>query len=516
MNNIILGIDLGTTFSVAAYVNDKGKAEVIPLECGTIHKPSIVPSVIWADDRRVLVGRKAVEQKKETIEYIKSYMGRYERDKDGQLRVDESTGMPIPTWSWLIDDESYNAEELSAIILAKIVRDANHYLRNENIIDRDVRDVVITVPAHFDNLARKATQTAGRLAGLNVINIINEPTAAAITYGIGRNQERVVMVFDLGGGTFDVTLMRVKGSGNVNVLASSGHMELGGRDWDIVLAEYLTSEIKDKFCDIWITDEMNSIILEKAREAKLNLSIEDRVMVKLSLGDIDTEIMVTNEIFKNRSIQLLQNSKATCELVLKEAIEKDPKIHSWLDVDEMVLVGGSSRMPIVKEWVKEKIVENDKTRIVEGDYDLAIALGAAIYAKHRGRIVDVSPKTLAVLVEKNRVKEVEKMILKDTSLPAEKTNKFTAPPYAVVEVVQGEGDSPAGYRQIGTIELNNTERKKVEITYQYSENGIIHVFVKGKNIKKHELELNVDYFKTIDDKFAYQKQKVNQLLKKLE
>src|SRR5947209_12904911 len=316
----VVGIDLGTTFSAIAHIDAYGKPQIIP----NTETERITPSVIFFDDSQVIIGtvakNNAVAEPEKIVDFVKREMGKpkdqFHREFGGKI---------------------YSAEELSALIIKKLKADAQKYL------DQPITDAVITVPAYFNDAERTATITAGQLAGLNVLQIINEPTAAAVAYGLDKlNEDQTVFVFDLGGGTFDVTIMRIQGQG-IEMLATNGDHRLGGKDWDDVIVNHVAEEFDrahgaNPRLDLQSYQDLQS----RALDAKIQLSSRPRTAIVHSHNGKSVKVELTRDDFETRTRHLVEKCKTICEIVLEEA-----KL-SWADVQRLLLAGGMTRRTSVR------------------------------------------------------------------------------------------------------------------------------------------------------------------------
>lgn len=366
--NKVFGIDLGTTYSCVAYVDDFGKSVVVKNAEGT----NTTPSVVYFESlENIIVGEEAknmlMVEPNSTIAFVKRYMGT--DDEDGKPTRFDFHGSQL------------SPEEISAKILKKLVKDANDELRNNGIIADDelISDVVITCPAYFGMREKAATKTAGEIAGLNVLDIINEPTAAAINYGLLKKEDKKnVMVYDLGGGTFDVTIIQING-GDINVVYSDGDRSLGGKDWDQVIADYLAEEFERLTgVDFYSDEESANDIILCAEKAKKSLSSKTVTKVPLNAAGKRQTIELSREKFDELTSNLLQTTLYKVEQCLKNAAEGEYHV-SLDDIDEILLVGGSSKMPQVAEMLSAKY--SKPTSLF--DPDEAVAKGAASYAQVR-------------------------------------------------------------------------------------------------------------------------------------
>jgi molecular chaperone DnaK len=366
----VVGIDLGTTYSAIATVNSHGKAEIVVNREGE----RITPSVVLFDAEGPIVGsiakRSAVANPLNVVQCVKRQMGNQ---------------------SWKFPSESgqiWKAEEISAIILKRLKEDA------EILLGEPVRDAVITVPAYFDDAQRKATQDAGRIAGLNVLRIINEPTAAGLAYGIEKvSKTQTVLIYDLGGGTFDVTIMRI-GGGKIEVLATGGDRNLGGFDWDNEIMKFLNSEYKKQGgCDLFEDPTLQQDLRDKAEIAKKTLSSRDKTTVFLSAGGKSSSIPLTLSDFEAVTAPLFKRTASIMSFVLEDSHLR------WADIDKVLLVGGSTRMRGVPALI-ERVA--GKKPSMEVNPDEVVAMGAAI----QGMMLQVESGT-ADLVERETFPLVE-------------------------------------------------------------------------------------------------------------
>ncbi len=348
-----IGIDLGTTYSAAAIMQEDGKPVILP----NIEGQNITPSVVLFPDAdsgsdEPLVGEMAKHSAAtaplDVVQFVKRQMG------DPNWKFESTNG------------HSYTAEEISAIILKKLKNDA------EISLGQPITDAVITVPAYFDDARRTATRQAGQIAGLNVLRVLNEPTAAAMSYGLSQKQNGTVLVYDLGGGTFDVTIMDIN-NGEFDVLATDGNRNLGGFDFDNRIAEYVFEQLKEQGVerDIRTDDALVAEIREKSEIAKKSLTTVAQATIMLSVDGKHVRIKITREEFESRTVDLLNTTK---ELV-EDAMENAGK--SWSDIDHLLLIGGSTRMPMVRKMMSSL---SGKEAELNVNPDEAVALGAAIQA----------------------------------------------------------------------------------------------------------------------------------------
>lgn len=466
----IIGIDLGTTYSAVAIVNDHGKPEILVNREGE----RITPSVVLFDDESPLVGsiakRSAVASPLNVVQFVKRQMG-------------------DPTWKFRTESgDSYTPEEISALILKRLKEDA------EALLGETVQDAVITVPAYFDDAQRKATQDAGKIAGLNVLRIINEPTAAALAYGIEKStKDETVLVYDLGGGTFDVTIMKIDKS-EIEVLATSGDKNLGGFDWDNALMEYLNEEFKSQGGpDLFDDPAFEQDLRDKCEIAKKTLSARDKATVFLSAGGKTHSIPVTLDKFNELTEPLLKRTHRIMEMVLEDANL------AWSHIDKILLVGGSTRMRAVPAIV-ERVT--GKKPSMELHPDEVVALGAAMQgavlaaANKEGsramqdqyslvEISDVCSHSMGVIASDDNDREFNSIILrKGTGVPGEASEHYQTSvdgqTTIKVQVTEGEDEDPQFVKVRDERDMSVPAYKKgapLRVTFRYDINGRIQVEV---------------------------------------
>ena len=354
-DGIILGIDLGTTFSAMAYVDRHGKPVILPNSEGQATTPSVIH---FYDRESCVVGEEAVKMvvvdALNVVRFIKRSMGE-------------------ANYTLEFFGKSYSPQELSAIILRKMRKDA------EEALGFDVKDAVITVPAYFNSSQRGATNEAGLLAGFNVLSIINEPTAAAISYGVERiGGDRNLLVYDLGGGTFDVTVMEIRGT-TLRTIATDGNAELGGKDWDDRLLNHVADQFVQKF-QIDPRDEPQPYqeLYERCLHAKISLSSKPRAVIPVNFRGQRTVVPVTREEFDSVTRDLVEQCADTCAIVLEKAKMR------WTDIDDVLLAGGSTRMPMIQDMLRRL---SNKIPVAGVNPDECVALGASLAAifRHRPR-----------------------------------------------------------------------------------------------------------------------------------
>jgi molecular chaperone DnaK len=496
----IAGIDLGTTYSAIAHIDEYGKVDVIPNSEGD----RITPSVILFEEDEVIVGKvaknQAVAAPENVVQFVKRHIGE-------------------PDWVRVIGGRDYTPEILSALILKRIVSDA------EDQLGVEITDVVITVPAYFNDNERKSTSDSGKIAGLEVMGLLNEPTAAAIAFGMNNLDKDIrAMVYDLGGGTFDVTVLEISGN-NVKVLATDGERRLGGKDWDDMLINHIAEKFQEEHgIDPREDLEAYQDMIMKVEDAKKTLSRKKEVKVFAQCGGKSLKLPITREEFETITRPLLEQTETYMEMVLVKAGL------SWPDLDLIIPVGGSTRMPMVTEMLTQ-VTGKDPEKGVNADE--CVAVGAAYWAaimatqQHeklqervdageqleeeeqerfeelemveesipddvvgllRGTVVkNVNSHSLGIVVVMPDGSERNVIMIKEQSeLPATTTKVFgTAEDNQItieIGVVEGESEDPEDCTKIGDMVISDLpplpKGSKVQVTYQYDEDGRISIHAK--------------------------------------
>jgi molecular chaperone DnaK len=482
-----VGIDLGTTNSVIAAM-ESGKPTVIPNAEGSRTTPSVVG---FTEQGERLVGqlarRQAILNPKGTVYSAKRFIGRRFDEVESEAHAvsfDVAEG-PDGTARFKIRDKLYSPEEISALVLRKLAEDASKYLGER------VREAVITVPAYFNDAQRQATKDAGRIAGLEVLRIINEPTAAALAYGLDKREHETVLVFDLGGGTFDVSLLDV-GDGVVEVRATSGDSHLGGDDFDRRLVDHLAEEFqRTDGIDLRRDPQALQRLFEAAEKAKVELSSVTQTTVSLPFitADASGPRHLNTTIRRSSFDELTHDLVERCTHPVRQAME-DAKVTAD-DIDEVILVGGATRIPAVQALVRRLTGGKDPNMTVNPDE--VVALGAAIQAgvlKGEVRdvlLLDVTPLSLGV---ETLGGVMTKVIERNTTIPARRTETFSTAEdnQSAVDIVilQGERERAADNRVLGRFRLENIRpaprgEPQIEVTFDVDANGILNVTARDKD-----------------------------------
>jgi len=490
MKEPVIGIDLGTTNSVVAIV-EQSEPEVITNPEGQ----RTTPSVVGFKEGEELVGLQAKRQQltnpQNTVYSVKRFMGRrYAEIKNEKKKVpfDIIKG-PHDDARLKVEDKVYSPPEISAKVLQYLKKAAEEHM------GREVKKAVITVPAYFNDAQRKATKDAGEIAGLEVLRIINEPTAAALAYGLSEKKEEKIAVFDLGGGTFDVSILEIS-EGVFEVLSTNGDTHLGGDDFDYAIMEWLIEEFKNE-TGIDISDDRSAVqrVRDAAEKAKCELSSMKETTINLpylagdKTGAKHLEKKLTRAKLESLCVELLNR----VEEPVKNAI-KDAGL-TINDIDEVLLVGGMTRMPSVQEKVKELFGREPHKGI---NPDEVVAVGAAIQGGVLAGdvkdvlLLDVTPLSLGIETLGGMLTSI---IPRNTTIPAEKSKIFTTAednqPAVSIHVLQGERPSAADNRTLGRFELTGIPAAprgvpQIEVSFDIDANGILHVSAKDLGTNKEQ------------------------------
>jgi len=474
----VVGIDFGTTLSSIAYLDEGGRPTLIPNAEGELLMPSVV---LFDKGETILVGRDAYRQMLASPERSVANVKRHIGD---------------PNWRLDVDGETYPPESIAAIILKKLRHDAELHVG-------PIKKAVITVPAYYDDRRRKATEDAAKIAGLRVLDILNEPTAGALAYGFGRGEDSTFMVYDLGGGTFDVTVIEKSGQEFIT-LATDGDVQLGGKDWDERLANFLAEQFADEFGKNPREDSRAmAYLLTTAEDAKKTLSTSHTVRVPVNYKGDWGNYDITREQFESLAEDLVTMTELTAEMVLEEAGV------TWQSIDRIVPTGGSIRMPMIQRML-ERI--SQKPVKIDVPVDEAVAMGAAVHAalcdlqsderiveyqaevaERLGKIktTDVTAHALGLIIKDAKTLDYRNDVLieKNTRLPASVTKTYQTAiddqRTIFLQVVQGDAPQPEANVMVGWCEVSGLPAgrpagSRVEIACSYDRKGRIYVTAEDK------------------------------------
>lgn len=512
-----VGIDLGTTFCAVAYVDPQGQPQIVRGSSAG----QVVPSIACFNGREAWVGEKAVARKLSTphdiYEFVKRDIGK-PVDSTRTLYDEATTSADVAPYE--IGGYKYGAAGLSAILLRALKILALRHFRSMGMTTetddrKEQLPAIITVPAYFGERERRETRLAGYAAGLDVVGILNEPTAAALAFGLMRREDQTILVFDLGGGTFDVTVLQMF-RGDARVLATRGDNALGGRDFDELLQRHLLEHAR-LTTGVDVDESRGFEIQRLAMEAKHALSESDAHTVSFTHAGRDVDVVVRRRppagasfdqdlvgadasddgfYFEERSSNLLQHCRALCESVLEGVVLESslgPRQARWNDVGEIVLAGGSCKMPMVADML-ERLTGRRIRRHIEGfSYDTAIAVGAALYGTHRERVRDVLSHGLGVKLVRNGRQYIDFVMKKDSPIPQSASRVYRASERAILEVWEGESEEPDECTRRGVLELDNPAGE-VSICMAVDADGCLKVAADYPPVGRQEMEIRNPLF----------------------
>lgn len=526
---ITLGIDLGTTYSAVAYVDEHGDAKIISNTEGDRITPSVV---FFETESNFIVGQNAKDEMEISPETVVSFVKREMGKSQDEVRKEENYGEPKP---YDFFGKRYSPQEISSLILKKLKKAAESYFQGQ-----EITDVVITVPAYFDNSEKKATKDAGKMAGFNVLQVINEPTAAAISYGVSKAgaTAQKVFVFDLGGGTFDVTVLDIvnnNGTKEININNSDGDHRLGGKDWDDKIIKYVAEEFINQFGD----DPRDNIdamanLREKSEKVKKSLSDKNKAKLAVNYNGNKINVEISRDKFEEITIDLMSRIEGLCDSVLSLS-----KLN-WSDIDTVLLAGGCTRMPMVQDLLKRISGKEIRTDLVNPDE--CVALGAAIQSAiipiggnnsedkrltqeqidklGEIQVNDTTSHTFGIITLGSDDKDVvSQMIKKGTTIPFKYTDMFQTnkdnQSNIFLQIKEGESTNPDNVKTIqeATFPIANPlpAGSPIEITFELAADGTLTVI--GKDITNNkeiivkvetkgptdsEIESSTNHLKSID------------------
>lgn len=527
MDKITLGIDLGTTYSAVAYVDEHGEAKII----SNTDNDRITPSVVYFEkENNIIVGQNAKDEMELSPESVISFVKREMGKSRDEVRKEENFGEPKP---YDFFGKRYSPEEISSLILKKLKGDAENHFQG-----KEINDVVITVPAYFNDSEKKATKDAGEMAGFNVLQVINEPTAAAIAYGISKeaSNSQKVFVFDLGGGTFDVTVLDVvvnNDSKEINIINTDGDHRLGGKDWDDKIIGFIAEEFVNQFGED-PRDNVDAMadLRVKSEKAKKSLSDKDIAKMIIRTDDNSLKIEITKDKFEEITTDLMSRIEGLCDSVLNLS-----KLN-WSDIDTVLLAGGSTRMPMVQDLLKRISGKDIRTDLVNPDE--CVALGAALHSTivtmqtrpeinvtqeikdklGSVKVNDATSFTFGIVTVGSDGKDiVTQMIMKGTKLPFTFKDTFGTnvdkQSNIFLQIKEGESINPENSKTIqeATFPIVNPlpAGAPIEITFDLSSDGSLTVIGKDvtnnqeiivkvereTNMSNNEIESGKNYLKNV-------------------